>query len=91
MVPLFIFYFSIYNVNLVSTAPGRVGLCRAAVVRRLPPPGLVVEPRPVAVELVSAVRRPRTDDPPHFARVNQNIAAAAMLLRGLSEPNDPHE
>ena len=33
----------------------------------------------------------RGNDPPHFARANQNIAAAAMLLRGLSEPNDPHE
>ena len=29
--------------------------------------------------------------PPQFARASQNIAAAAMLLRGLSEPNDPHE
>ena len=27
--------------------------------RRLPLPGLVVEPRPTAVEIVSAVRRPR--------------------------------
>ena len=53
------FYFSIYNVDLVSAAPGRVELCRAAVVRRLPLPGLVVEPCPVAVELVSAIRRPR--------------------------------
>ena len=33
----------------------------------------------------------RGNDPPKFARANQNIAAAAMLLRGLSEPNDPHE
>jgi len=33
----------------------------------------------------------RGDDPLHFARANQNIAAAAMLLRGLFEPNDPHE
>ena len=33
----------------------------------------------------------RGNDPPHFARANQNIATAAMLLRGLSEPNDPHE
>ena len=33
----------------------------------------------------------RGNDPPHFARANQNITAAAMLLRGLSEPNDPHE
>ena len=33
----------------------------------------------------------RGNDPPYFAWVNQNITAAAMLLRGLSEPNDPHE
>ena len=26
-----------------------------------------------------------------FAQASQNIAAAAMLLRGLSEPNDPRE
>ena len=31
------------------------------------------------------------NDPPQFTRASQNIAAAAMLLRGLSEPNDPHE
>ena len=33
----------------------------------------------------------RGNDPPQFARANQNIAAAAMLLRSLSEPNDPQE
>ena len=33
----------------------------------------------------------RGNDPPHFARANQNIAAAAMLLRGQSKLNDPHE
>jgi hypothetical protein len=33
----------------------------------------------------------RGNDPPYFARANQNIVAAIMLLRGLSEPNDPHE
>ena len=33
----------------------------------------------------------RGNYPSHFARVNQNIAVVAMLLRGLSEPNDPHE
>ena len=33
----------------------------------------------------------RGTDPPQFARASQNIAAAAMLLRDLSEPNDPHE
>ena len=31
------------------------------------------------------------DDPPQFARAGQNIAAAAMLLRGLPEPTDPQE
>ena len=31
----------------------------------------------------------RGTDPPQFARASQNIAAVAMLLRGLSEPNDP--
>ena len=33
----------------------------------------------------------RENDPPQFARANQNIAAAVMLLRDLSEPNDLHE
>ena len=33
----------------------------------------------------------RGTDPPQFAQASQNIAAAAMLLRGLSEPNDPRE
>ena len=33
----------------------------------------------------------RGTDPPQFARANQNIAAAVMLLRDLSEPNDLHE
>ena len=33
----------------------------------------------------------RGNDPPQFARASQKITAAAMLLRGLSEPNDPHE
>ena len=33
----------------------------------------------------------RGNDPPQFAQANQNIAAAAMLLRGLPEPNDPQE
>ena len=33
----------------------------------------------------------RGTDPPQFARASQNIAAATMLLRGLSEPNDPRE
>ena len=33
----------------------------------------------------------RGNDPPQFAQANQNITTAAMLLRGLSEPNDPHE
>ena len=33
----------------------------------------------------------RGTDPPQFARASQNIAAAAMLLRSLSEPNDPRE
>jgi len=31
------------------------------------------------------------NDPPQFARAGQNIAAAAMLLRGLLEPVDPQE
>ena len=31
------------------------------------------------------------NNPPQFTRANQNIAAAAMLLRGLPEPNDPQE
>ena len=31
------------------------------------------------------------NDPPQFARASQNIAVAAMLLRSLSEPNDPRE
>ena len=31
------------------------------------------------------------NDPPQFARANQNIIAVAMLLRGLSKPNDPQE
>ena len=30
-------------------------------------------------------------DPPQFAQASQNIVAAAMLLRSLSEPNDPRE
>jgi len=33
----------------------------------------------------------RGTDPPQFARPSQNIAVAAMLLRVLSEPNDPRE
>ena len=33
----------------------------------------------------------RGTDPPLFARASQNIATAAMFLRGLSELNDPHE
>ena len=33
----------------------------------------------------------KENDPPWFARANQNIAAAAMLLCGLLEPNDPQE
>ena len=33
----------------------------------------------------------RGNDPPQFARANQNIATAAMLLRGLPEPNNPQE
>ena len=33
----------------------------------------------------------RGNDPPQFARANQNITAAAMLLRGLPEPNNPQE
>ena len=33
----------------------------------------------------------RGNDPPQFARANQNIAAVAMLLRGLPKPNDPQE
>ena len=31
------------------------------------------------------------NDPPQFARANQNIATTAMLLHGLPEPNDPQE
>ena len=31
----------------------------------------------------------RGTNPPQFARAGQNIATAAMLLRGLPEPNDP--
>ena len=31
------------------------------------------------------------NDPPQFARASQNIAAAAMLLRGVPEPVDPQE
>ena len=31
------------------------------------------------------------NDVPQFARVGQNIAAAAMLLRGVPEPVDPQE
>ena len=33
----------------------------------------------------------RGNDPPQFTRASQNIAIAAMLLPGPSEPNDPHE
>ena len=33
----------------------------------------------------------RGNDPPQFARTNQNITTAAMLLRGLPVPNDPQE
>ena len=33
----------------------------------------------------------RGTDPPQFARASQNITAAAMLLRGLSKPNDPRK
>ena len=31
------------------------------------------------------------NDVPQFARAGQNIAAAAMLLRGVPEPVDPQE
>ena len=31
------------------------------------------------------------NDVPQFARASQNIAAAAMLLRGVPEPIDPQE
>ena len=31
------------------------------------------------------------NDVPQFARANQNIAATAMLLCGVSEPVDPQE
>lgn len=31
------------------------------------------------------------NDPPQFARVGQNITVAAMLLRGLPEPDNPQE
>ena len=31
----------------------------------------------------------RGTNPPQFARASQNVAAAAMLLRDLPEPNDP--
>ena len=31
------------------------------------------------------------NDPPQFARASQNIASAAMLLRGIPEPVDPQE
>ena len=31
------------------------------------------------------------NDPPQFAQASQNIAAVAMLLRGVSEPVDPQE
>ena len=31
----------------------------------------------------------RGTNPPQFARASQNIAATTMLLRDLSEPNDP--
>ena len=31
------------------------------------------------------------NDVPQFTRVGQNIAAAAMLLRGVPEPIDPQE
>ena len=31
------------------------------------------------------------NDPPQFARAGQNIAAVAMLLRGLLEPIDSQE
>ena len=31
------------------------------------------------------------NDPPLFARASQNIAAAAMLLRGVPEPVEPQE
>ena len=33
----------------------------------------------------------RGNDPPQFTQASQNIAAAAILMRGMSEPNDPHE
>ena len=29
------------------------------------------------------------NDPPQFARAGQNIAVAAMLLRGIPEPDNP--
>ena len=29
------------------------------------------------------------DDPPQYTQADQNIAVAAMLLRGLLEPDDP--
>ena len=41
--------------------------------------------------MLRPVRVDRGNNPPQFARANQNIATAAMLLRGLSKPNDPHE
>ena len=31
------------------------------------------------------------NDPPQFTQASQNIAAAAMLLRGVLEPVDPRE
>ena len=31
------------------------------------------------------------NDPPQFAQASQNITAAAMLLRGIPEPNNPQE
>ena len=33
----------------------------------------------------------RGNDPPQFTRASQNIAAAVMLLCGLSELNNPHK
>ena len=33
----------------------------------------------------------RGTDPPQFARASQNITTVAILLHGMSEPNDPRE
>ena len=64
-------------------------ICHSAFLRQMVVGRHITDAGTIALAFV--IREFVGNDIPQFTRASQNIAAAAMLLRGVPEPIDPQE